>query len=225
MSDFDSSEFLRTFAQFFPGITMPGTKQHKLVKFAQYNLRLQGLPAGKHHYDMTMGKEFFVNMENLDIHNADLKVGVDVDVRGGEYLITMKIDGTVTLLCDRCLDTLVWPVDTEYSLTVRFGESYDDSTDDVLVIPASDPALNLAYLLNDTVTLSLPMRHVHPAGQCNRAMTQKLHSHRVNHIDNEEEMSDEELSDVTRDEAEDAATDPRWDALKGLSTNTDNDAE
>lgn len=173
---------------------------------------------------MTMGNEFFANMENPDIHAADLKVGVDVDVRHGEYYITMKVDGTVTLLCDRCLDALVWPIDTEYALTVRFGDSYDDSTDEVLVIPSTDPTLNIAYLLNDTVTLALPMRHVHPAGQCNRAMTQRLHSHRVNTPDgNDEELSDEELIEETRNQAEEAATDPRWDALKGLASETEED--
>lgn len=214
---------MRNFAQFYPRDNHARSKMIKVVKFAQYNLRLQGLPEGKHHYDMTMGNEFLANMENPDIHNADLKVGVDVDVRHGEYFITMKINGTVTLLCDRCLDALVWPVDTEYSLTVRFGESYDDSTDEVLVIPSSDPTLNIAYLLNDTVTLSLPMRHVHPAGQCNRAMTQRLHSHKVSTPGGDgDEVSDEELIEETRNEAEDAATDPRWDALKGLGADDSN---
>ena len=177
---------------------------------------------------MSMGKDFFANMENPDIHDADLHVGVDVDARHGEYHITMQVRGSVTLLCDRCLDTLPWPVDTEYSLTVRFGDSYDDSTDDVLVIPSSDTSLNIAYLLNDTVTLSLPMRHVHPAGQCNRAMTQRLHHHRVDSPDNKEnpdEVSDEELIEETREAAEDAATDPRWDALRGLISDSDNNAD
>lgn len=176
---------------------------------------------GHHGYDFEIGTEFFKNMENPDIHSADLKVGVDIDVRHGDYYITMDVKGTVTLLCDRCLDDLVWPVDTQYTLTVRFGESYDDSTDDILVIPSSDPSLNIAYLLNDTVTLSLPMRHVHPAGQCNRAMTQRLNSHRAKSAD--EDPADEDLIEETRLEAEDAANDPRWDALKGLGSDAAED--
>lgn len=193
-------------------------------KFTAYKIPLHSLPAGVHQFDFHLDKVFFDNMENTDIHGADLQVKLSVEVKPQVYVLDFHITGTLTLICDRCLDNLVVPVDVTYSLNVKYGDSFDDSVDDLLVIPAAETHLNVAYLIYDTVALAIPMRHVHPAGQCNRAMSALLHKHRAQTPADSDEASleqqlIEEIDDTPADDA--SAIDPRWNGLAKLIDNSD----
>ena len=193
-------------------------------KFTEFRLPLKTIPEGVQNFEYHLGKQFFVNMESEDIHDADLKVELKVTHKNDIYNLAFHITGTVTLICDRCLDDLVHPIDTTYDIAVKFGDDYSE-TDDMLIIPDSDNYLNVSYIIYDTASLAIPVKHVHPLGKCNRAMSALLRKHRASKQGDE----DAELTDRLMDEMDsmepdsDAgaqndsqATDPRWDALKGL---------
>ncbi|MDE6865829.1 MAG: DUF177 domain-containing protein, partial [Muribaculaceae bacterium] len=61
--------------------------------------------------------------------------------------------------------------------------------------------LNVAYILNDTILLTIPLRHVHPLGKCNRAMAAALNKHRSS---GEDEGSEVGLDEVDVDMIEDS---------------------
>lgn len=178
------------------------------------------MPAGTHQFEYRLDKRFFENMESADIHDADLTVHLTVTYKADIYSLDFTIQGTITLICDRCLDDLIFPVDTTYHIAVKYGEDYSDDSDELLVIPESDNYLNVAYMIYDTVALTIPIKHVHPMGKCNRQMSAMLKKHRAHQPGDE----DAELEDTLIDEMEtmdsnepEAATDPRWDQLKKLS--------
>lgn len=191
-------------------------------KFTEYKLPLKSLPEGTHTFEYRLGKEFFKNMESPDIHDADLHVVLTVTYKRDLYRLDFAITGTITLICDRCLDDLIMPVETEYHINVKFGEDYNDEADDLLVIPESDNYLNVAYMLYDTVALTIPIKHVHPLGKCNRQMSQMLKKHRARPLDEdaelEEQLMEEMDNQMDSDPTEERSTDPRWDALKGLGS-------
>lgn len=187
-------------------------------KFTAFKVPLKSLSEGTHEFRFHLDKEFFVNMESMDIHDADVEVTLAVKVHNEVYALDFKCAGTVTLLCDRCLDDLIFPIDATYDITVKYGDAYNDDSDTVLEIPWSDNDLNVAYMVYDTVSLAIPIKHVHPMGKCNRQMSALLHKH------GSSDSLEQELLD-TLDDAEDgeAPTDPRWDALKGLAGKGDED--
>ncbi|MDE7092977.1 MAG: DUF177 domain-containing protein [Muribaculaceae bacterium] len=161
-------------------------------------------------------------MENTDVRDADVNVVLTLVYNGNFYDLTFDVTGTVTLLCDRCLDNLDVPIEAQYHVVVKFGESYDDSSDEMLVIPESDNYLNVAYLIYDTVMLAIPIKHVHPLGKCNRAMSALLRKHRSQSGDDDlENQLIDEMDDMDADQPEPAA-DPRWDALKKLQDDSEN---
>lgn len=194
-------------------------------KFTEFKLPLKTLSPGIHEFHYKLGKQFFTNMESEDIHGADLDVALTVNHHGDAYDLHFHITGTITLICDRCLDSLLRDVDATYDITVKFGETYCDDSDTVLEIPDSDNSLNVAYMLYDTVALTIPIKHVHPVGKCNRPMMAMLKRHKVSSKDD----PDADLKDSLMDEMDamdsgdsgDAPTDPRWDALKGLSSESE----
>ena len=130
-------------------------------------------------------------MENPDIITSDVKVHMELVKKADTYDCTFTCKGILKIPCDRCLDPIDHEVDTVYHITVKYGEDYNDESDDVLVIPFSDTALNVAYMLYDTIVLTIPLRHVHPMGKCNRAMVAALHKHRNTGDDEVEAALDE----------------------------------
>ena len=85
---------------------------------------------------------------------------------------------------------------------MKYGDRYDDVSDDLLVIPESDSYLNVAYMLYDTIVLTIPLRHVHPMGKCNRAMAAALHRHHSAAGDDIDEALDEVDSEIEADSDE-----------------------
>lgn len=184
------------------------------------------MPEGTHQYEYHLDKQFFVNMESADIHDADLDVHLTVTQKSGLYRLDFKINGTVTLICDRCLDSLLYPIEATYDISVRYGDSYNDESDELLVIPESSNSLNVAYMIYDTVALAIPMKHVHPMGKCNRQMSAMLKKHRAHQADPEEEALEEtlieEMDSMTTEIENEQPSDPRWDGLKDLNLGDEN---
>lgn len=165
-------------------------------KFKAYNLMLASLPAGVSEHDYELDTDFFRNMENSDVLDADVHARVRVDHKNDTYYLHCHLDGMLRIACDRCLDPMDHHVEADYDVAVKYGPDYDDSTDGILVIPETDATLNLAYMLYDTAILTIPMRHVHPQGSCNKAMAGLLRTHNA---DGETEAQTEEFTDTEQD--------------------------
>ena len=189
-------------------------------KFSAFKLPLKSLGTGTHNFEYHLDKQFFTNMENSDIHGADLDVKLTVVYNGEFYTLDFSIAGEVTLICDRCLDDLHFPIEATYHIVVKYGEDYNDDNDEVLEIPETDNTLNVAYMIKDTVELAIPMKHVHPLGKCNRQMSAMLKKHRATSGDDDAELENELIDEIANIDAQSSAagnSDPRWDALRKLS--------
>lgn len=194
-------------------------------KFSAYKLPLKSLAPGTHHFEYKLDKQFFANMENSDIHDADINVDLTVNYKADAYDLKFEIKGNVVLLCDRCLDVMDYPIETEYHIIVKYGEDYNDDSDDILEIPESDNYINVAYMLYDTVALAIPIKHVHPLGKCNRQMSALLKKHRARATGEDAELVGELMDEMDNIESSTQnETDPRWDALRGLGS-SENTAE
>lgn len=189
-------------------------------KYTAFKLPLKSLGVGTHEFEYHLDKQFFVNMESSDIHDADLNVALTVQYNGDIYNLDFHITGEVVLICDRCLDDLRFPIDATYHIVVKYGEDYNDDSDEVLEIPETDNTLNVAYMIKDTVELAIPMKHVHPLGKCNRQMSAMLKKHRATSGDDDAELENELIDEIDNIDAQSSAagnSDPRWDALRKFS--------
>ena len=142
----------------------------------QFIINLPALGEGHHEYEMKVDGSFFAARGNDDVKEADVVAYVDIDVRHGAYKIGITCQGWISIPCDRCLDPMRIDVDDDYDVTVRYGEEYDEK-DDLIIIPEEDTDFDLAPLIADTVLLSIPLRHVHPDGECNPEMEEIMSKH------------------------------------------------
>lgn len=92
-------------------------------------------------------------------------------VRGGKPMLEVELDGMCQLRCQRCLQSLAYPVQllSQLILVPEGGpdEAADDA-DEIDSIPA-DTRLDVLSLIEDELLLSLPFAPKHPEGSCRPA--------------------------------------------------------
>lgn len=152
----------------------------------RFIIALPTLGEGDHEYEMKVDGDFFASRGNDDVKRADVTAYVDINVRHGSYKIGITCQGWIEIPCDRCLDPMRLDVDDDYDVTVRYGEEYDEK-DELIIIPEEEKDFDLAPLIADTILLAIPLRHVHPEGECNPEMEEIMSRHSSEGISPEDE--------------------------------------
>ena len=162
---------------------------------------LKGLKDEETSLEFTLDDTYLKALDGADVKKGSLHVSVSIRKATGFFEFNFHTDGEIVIPCDRCLDDMTLPVDTDNCLIVKLGSVYSEE-DDVIVVPENEGILDMAWLIYEFVALVIPIRHVHAPGKCNPAMTQAL-----------EELS----SDRSSDEESNQPIDPRWAKLKDLN--------
>ena len=159
-----------------------------------------------------------MDIDGDQVQKGKVKVHFTVKRSSLMFEMNFQIEGVVMVPCDRCLDDMEIPIDTRNRLVVKFGKEYAEESDEVVVIPEEEGAINLAWFLYEFIALSIPMKHVHAPGKCNKTMSSKLKKHTARSTeDGEDDYAEDEVEDdITMDEDVSSNSDPRWDGLKGL---------
>lgn len=166
-------------------------------------------------YEYTLDNQFFADIDAPEIQRGKLKVVLNVKKSMGVFILNFHTEGFVIVPCDRCLDDLELPVNTDDTLKVKMGLSFSEEGD-FLVVPEEDGYVNVAWFIYEFIELSLPMKHVHAPGKCNKAMMGTLNKHLCTSAE-EESLDDADLEEEPEDESRE--TDPRWDDLKKILDN------
>ncbi len=128
-------------------------------------------------YTLKCGDDFFAAVGHPDMLGGEVEVKVNLMPAGDEFRLRMKCDGYVVTACDRCMGALQLPVHEDYEVPVSVGVRMSDIADDdpdSLHYNARTGALDLERVIADTLALSLPLRKVHDAGECDPEMSARL---------------------------------------------------
>lgn len=173
---------------------------------SKYNIEFKGLKEGLHDFEIGIGNTFFEHFEESLVDNGDVVVKVTLEKRSAFLKIHLKIEGWLELTCDRCLENYRQGIKQETDFFVKFGEKEFEEGENVIWVLSHEHHINLAQIIYEYITLSIPLRHVHPKNKegkrdCSKEMLDKLKNYM--HSESKEEET----------------TDPRWDALKKLENN------
>ena len=161
---------------------------------------LKGLKEEDTSLDFNLDNNYFEALDGTEVKKGSLHVSVSIRKATGFFELLIHSRGTIIIPCDRCLDDMEQPVETDNRLIVKLGSSYSEE-DEIIVVPEDEGRLDISWFIYEFVMLVIPIRHVHAPGKCNPAMTQAL-----------EELS----ADRSSDEESAQSTDSRWDKLKTL---------
>ena len=183
-------------------------------KFTQYKIDLKNLPDDASAYTYELDRRFFDAIDHEDVKKGNVKAELEVKKATSSYEIDFHLVGAVQIPCDRCLDEMDQEIDAIGRLIVKFGEEYFEDSDELVIIPESEGAINVAWYLYEFIVLNIPIKHVHEIGNCNKSMVSKYRKHQAVNIADEDDLQDDD-EDIA-DDASEEQTDPRWDELKKL---------
>lgn len=164
-----------------------------------YMIPLQTLKEGKFDEEWKIGKEFIEEQKVEGVFGADLIVYVHFVKQSNLHTLSLQMQGTVMVECDRCLDIFPLPITAEQNLVIKIGEKDDELADaeNVMVIAPETTEIHLSQTIYEMILLALPLQKVHPKlKDCNAEMLSYL----------------KKSAKKTKEEK----TDPRWDSLKKL---------
>lgn len=172
-------------------------------------ISFSGLKNGNHEFEFQVDTTFFksYNYEDFNSINADIVVLLNKKSTLLELYFSFK--GTVNTPCDVTNQDFDMPIEGELKLIVKFGETFDDDHDEILIIPFSEHQIDVAQYIYELVALSIPQKRVHPG-----VLDGSLKSEALKYLGYYEEEND--LPEKEKENKEEI--DPRWEKLKKLLT-------
>jgi uncharacterized metal-binding protein YceD (DUF177 family) len=155
-------------------------------------------------YDWDVDKKFFEAIENPDVLDCQLYLKLELDKQERMMVLNFTIRGHLEVACDRCLDPFKLPVEIEEHYFIKFGEERMEESETVLVIPEAEYQLDISDLVYDYVSLSIPIRKVHPEDA------------------NGNPTCDPDTYSRLKEHAPREGSDPRWDALRNIKLDNKN---
>lgn len=171
----------------------------EMMSLKDFKIKFSGLSLGEHSFDYQLNNEFFGLFDYHEFQDSDLNAHVVLVKKSNGMDLNMKIEGVVTIPCDVTTDLYAQPIEGEAEIVVKFGDEYDDTNEDILILPMGEYELNVAQYLYETAVLAVPLKRISPeaeSGKKGKEIRERL----------------EDLSP----EKETNSPDPRWDKLRNL---------
>jgi len=164
---------------------------------SEYDIPYAGMALGTHRFNFKIGDSFFNDIEYSEIEQGDVIANVELLKESNMLVLQFSFQGSVKLMCDRCLEKYNQNVKGSFKLIVKFGEEEEELSDELVTIPADSSSFNVTHYLYEYIVLLLPLKHVHPDDKdgnhtCNTDMLNRL------------------------DKYSEEKSDPRWAALKDI---------
>ena len=168
----------------------------------EFEIPFMGLKLGKHYFNYQIDTKFFEYFQYDEFENVDIKVELEFEKKNNMFHLEFKSSGKVQVHCDLTYEPFEMDVNGNLPLIVKFGEEFNDDSDEILIIPQNSYQLDVSQLIYEMIVLSIPIKRVHPGiedGTLDSNMLKKL-----------KEFTHKEQKE---------SIDPRWEKLKELKSN------
>ena len=139
---------------------------------------LKGLKDDETSLVFDLDDTYFSALDQAEVKKGSLHVSVSIRKASGFFEILIHEAGTVIIPCDRCLDDMEQPVETDVRLTVRLGDENSEDGD-TIVVAEDEGILDTSWIIYEFVALVIPIRHVHAPGKCRDCNIKKMRQSRI----------------------------------------------
>lgn len=165
----------------------------------EYNIPFVGLKEGRHNFHFVVDNTFFDAFDYEEFNHSKINITLEFEKKSTLLNLKFIAKGSVNIPCDVTDEPFDYPIETTFDWVVKFGDTYDDSNEELLILPHSSYQIDVAQPIYEMVVLSLPAKRIHPGvedGTLQSDILKKL----------------EEL----QPKVEQNNNDPRWNKLKDL---------
>ena len=163
-------------------------------------LKFAGLKDGNHIFSYEINNRFFHHFNFNDFNQSSLRIDINLEKKATVLDLKINSKGLVNVDCSVSNEPFDYVLNSKLDLIVKFGEFYDDSNDELIVLPYGSHSLELDQIFYEMIVLSIPIKLVHPG-----IADGSLKSEIVNRL-SEFDINKEKSSNF----------DPRWNKLKEL---------
>lgn len=167
----------------------------------EYDIQVFKLGNKTHTYSYSIKDSFFESFENSLVEKGELSVILQLEKTPTLINAIFYIKGEVELICDRSLESFMFPIDVSQKLLFKYAEDYEELTDEIVTVPFDIQQLNVAQYIYEFIGIQIPIKKLHPKFQDNESDDDIL----VYKSEGEESSDDKEPN-----------VDPRWAALNKL---------
>jgi uncharacterized metal-binding protein YceD (DUF177 family) len=178
-----------------------------MSKTKDYLIPFVGLKLGKHKFEYQINNAFFEIFDYNEFQNSNIKVDVVLDKKSTMLEISFKHSGTINVQCDLTSEDFDLPIKGKMKLIVRFGETFNDDNEELLILPFGEFEIDVAQYIYEMIVLSVPLRKVHPGIKDGSLKTEAL-----------TKLKELTIKEQKKEIKQEENIDPRWDKLKQLLT-------
>lgn len=182
----------------------------EMSKSKEYVIPFVGLKLGKHKFEYQIDNAFFEIFDYNEFQNSNIRVNVVFNKKSNLFEIDFSHKGTINVPCDLTSEEFDLPIKGKLKLIVRFGETFNNDNEELLILPFGEFELDIAQYIYEMIILSIPHRRVHPGIKDGTLQSEALTKLK--------ELAIKEEKKKKKEEKEEENTDPRWDKLKQLLT-------
>ncbi len=161
----------------------------------EHTIPFSGLKDGTYQHRFLLDREFFLRAEGDGFQGGMVTADVTLDKQPNLLVTNIHVDGTVSLSCDHCNGPLELGVTGDQRQIFQLNVEEDQGDEELVGLDASTHSVNLTQYIYECIRFALPVRRLHPEGQCDPEVDEALQKLAIEH---------------------EPVPDPRWEALKGL---------
>ena len=122
-----------------------------------------------------LGDEFFNSLDQEEINGGNIQVVLNItEPTTNRFKIRLAIEGSVSVMCDRCLEDVSLEVEAEDEFTIATDET-EGEDEDIRVLPVGNGyKYDFSWDIYEFTALSLPIQRVHDNESCNAEMANIL---------------------------------------------------
>lgn len=126
-------------------------------------LQFSGLALGEHLFEFVLDETFFSEFPLQDLEGLR-PATVRITMRKANHMLELDFayEGAMDTTCDLSNEPFVLELKNAFSVVVKFGDAFDDSEPEVLVLPHGSYEADLKQYLYELVALSVPLQRVKP---------------------------------------------------------------
>lgn len=169
----------------------------------EFDISFIGLKEGEHQFEYIIDETFFHFFEFDEFNKANVNVDLLFVKKPTVLELDFSIDGWVEVACDLTNEPYQQPIESVFSLIVKFGEAYNDENDELLIIPHSEFKINIAQYIYEAIVLAVPLKRIHPGVADGTLKSEVLEKLKEFEINEKPEIANKDI-------------DPRWNKLKDI---------
>ena len=140
-------------------------------------INFASLKSGSHNFNFNIDNKFFEGFDYFDFKSVELETKLELDKKETTLNFLFNTMGNILVPCDLTTEDFKMPLLSNFNLHVKFGEIYNDESDEILILPYGSHQIDISQYIYEMVVLSVPLKKIHPGikdGSLNSDILERL---------------------------------------------------